>query len=294
MPKRKHVTGPISGYSKSSKRAVPKALVPKRRKRNYRASLKLAKPFKQVLDKYLTKDDQTHWVQKNLAFLYQQGIPYITTGGVPVGIYPLMPNIWQAGQIMTPGSTDEQPNNLESREGSKVHLKSMTVHLTVQLTPSYTPTVDPAIRYKIMILTCKKFSEYKELMTEYWDTGSSQNLQSKLFLQGASPEPFNRYMYDWWNPVNTNLFTVHAHKEGVLNRGTVVGSDGHMPFAYRILKMNLKVKNKVLKYNEPTDSLPTNFQPFLWIGYKAFDGSNQTSNAFFASTGTVKLGFESD
>lgn len=271
---------------------VPKALVPKRRRRNYRASLKLAKPFKQVLDKFLDKDKQTHWVQTDIPWTGIQGIPFLQTSGVPSGVMPLMPPIYQAGQDNASGV--EQPNNLESREGSQIKLKSATCHLSLMINPTYSETLHGVVKYKVLVLTCKKVQDYKDLMSQFWNTAASANYQNDLFMQGATPEPWDSLMQNFQNPVNTNLFTVHAEKSGRLNRGVVYGSDGHMPCAVHDLVLKLKVKTKTLKFNEPTDSQSSNFQPFLWVGYKVYEGSTMHSGNYMHMVGNFKLGFESD
>lgn len=281
-----------TGGGAPAPRRIPKALVPKRRRRNYRASLKLARPFKQVLDKFLDKDKQTHWVQTDIPYTGIQGIPFLQPSGTPSGVLPLMPPIYQAGQDNASGV--EQPNNLESREGSLVKLKSATLHLSISLNPSYGELVNGVMKYKILVLTCKKVADYKDLMSQFWNTAASPNYQNDLFMQGAIPEPWDSLMQNFQNPVNTNLFTVHAEKTGRLNRGIIYGGDGHMPNIVHDLVLKLKVKTKTLKFNEPTDSQSSNFQPFLWVGYKGYDGASLHSGNYCHIVGNFKLGFDSD
>ena len=117
---------------KTARGPAPKALRRKTPKRNYRASLKLSKPFKQVLNKYLDKDQQTHWVQQDIPDTGVQGIPFQQTSGAPSGIIELTPKIYQVGATQLGGAI--QVDNLESREGSQIKLKSWTVNLLTRLT----------------------------------------------------------------------------------------------------------------------------------------------------------------
>lgn len=298
MPKRKASYGPLSGYRKQSRASgpTPKALTRKTPKRNYKASLKLSKPFRQVIDKYIDKSKQTHWVQQDIPDTGVQGIPFLQTSGAPSGIIQLMPSIHQVGQDLMGGST--QVDNLESREGSQVKLKSFTVNLSIRMRPSYGNTQDymSGIRYKILVLSCKKHPDFKDLMTQYWDTTASANLQTQLFLQGATPEPWGSLYQNFQNPVNTNLFTVHAEKTGTLTRGMIqgdaTGSAAHMPLAVHNLKLRLKCKSRILKFDDPGHVQPSNYQPFLFVGYQSYDGTSLHSGNFVHVVGNAKIGFD--
>lgn len=298
MPKRKYGSGPITGYRKTARPSgpTPKALTRRRPKRNYRASLKLSKPFRQVIGKYLDKDKQTHWVQQDIADTGIQGIPFLQTSGAPSGVIQLLPSIHQVGQDVMGGGI--QVDNLESREGSQVKLKSWTVNLSIRLNPGYgnTQAYMAGVRYKVLVLTCKKVADFKDLMSQYWDTASSPIYKDYQFLQGATPEGWGSLMQNFENPVNTNLFTVHAMKTGALTRGFVqgdaTGSAAHMPLAVHNLKLHLKVKSKILKFDDPSHVQPSNFQPFLWVGYQAYDGSSLHSGNFCHIVGNSKIGFD--
>ena len=148
------------------------------------------------------------------------------------------------------------------------------------------------IRYKIMVLSMKRLSDYKDVLAQYWDTAGSQNFQTQLFLEGAVPTGWDSLMQNFENPVNSNLFTVHAMRTGTLTRGVLDG-EGHMPLSVHQLQMKLKVKAKKLKY-EPGGSTtrPENWQPFLWIGYKAYDGSALHSGNYCHVVGNSKIGFD--
>jgi len=275
---------------------TPKALKRKVPRRNYKASLKLSKPFRQVLGKYLDKDKQTHWVQQDIADTGIQGIPFLQTSGAPSGVLQLLPSIHQVGQDLMGGG--QQVDNLESREGSQVRLKSWTVNLSIRLNPDYSETAAymSGIRYKVLVLTCKKVADFKDLMSQYWDTASSPIYKDYQFLQGATPFGWDSLMQNFENPVNTNLFTVHAMKTGTLNRGVAIGDTSgsavHMPLAVHQLALKLKVKSKILKFDDPGHTQPTNFQPFLWVGYKAYDGSALHSGNYCHIVGNSKIGFD--
>jgi len=275
-----------------SRAPAPKALRPKYRKRNYRASYKLSKPFRQILGKYLDKDKETHWVQQDIADTGVQGIPFQQPSGAPSGIIELMPSIHMVGAPLMGGGIQEA--TLETRQGSQVKLKSWGVNLSIRLNPDYSTSQAymAGVRYKIMVISCKRASDFKDVMADYWNTAGSNNWQNELFLEGATPQAWDSLMQNFENPVNTNLFTVHAMRTGTLTRGMLDG-DGHMPLAVRNLHMKIKCKSKMLKFLPGgATTKPENWQPFLWIGYKAYDGSALHSGNYCHVVGNSKIAFD--
>lgn len=299
-PKRGRGDGDITKFGKAantSTRSAPKALTVKTRKRNYKAGLKLTKPFREVLDSYLDRTKQDRWITQPYAYQGLQGMPHLQATGQPSGLFPIVPKIFQVGSAAGPGATVQ--DDISSRTGSVIKLKSMTVNINLLLAGGYSPTqaAESAVRYKVMILSCKKFVDYTTgLVPNYFDTGSSQNLQEALLKNGSRPVAWDQYMQNFDLPVNNDLFTVHAVRTGWMRRGIAVGdasgSCAHMPCPLATLKIPLKVKSKVLKYDDPAHTLPSNWQPFLWIGYKAFDGTNLHSGNNLHAVGQSAISWE--
>jgi len=285
-------------YAKRA-RAAPKALAPKARKRNYKAAYKLSKPFKQVLNTFLDKDNQTHWVTGFIRDQVVQPLPTLGNAG-PIGLMSLIPKVVQAG-VPTIGSTSGMTNNIESREGSMIRMKSLNVGVSLRLNPKW--HIDDehatAIRYKVVLLSCKKVTAYNLMVDGYFGTGG---FEEKQFKDGAQPAKWDKYMSGFDHPVNSDLFTVHDIKTGTLARGLVNNNaqgdaaSVRVPNCIHNFTLKVKCKSKILKYEEPGSTLPTNFQPFLWIGWKSYDGYDWISASpqptLVEMVGNVRMSFD--
>lgn len=276
-------------------KAAPKALAKKPRKVNFKASYKLSKPFKQILDKHISQKEETHWETVAIKQQYLPPRPRQPQGSQPQGIQLVLPKITQVGVPIIAGGV--QTDNISSREGSQVKLKSMTANLVLSLNPKYNPSQDSGsgIYYKVMICTCKVAPQYNDFITNFF-TGPGGALENQMFKDGADPVNWDKDMQNLSNPVNTNMFTVHASKSGFLTRGeaTAGGTQAstiHMPQAMKQLQLKVNCKSKVLKYTQLDTIYPTNFMPFIVFYYKALDSydyiSQPTINHFVEVSGKV-------
>lgn len=279
-------SGPLQPGKRSAyvpgTRSAPKALQPKIRKRKPSKAYKLSNPFKTILDKHLKSKEETHWATVAIKQQFLPPRPRQPTGSQPLGIQLILPKITQVGVPIIAGGV--QTDSLESREGSQVKLNSMTANLVLSLNPNYNPASDHAqgIYYKVMICTCKVTPNYIDLIPNFF-TGAGGALENQTFKDGAEPVNWDKDMQNLSNPVNTNMFTVHASKSGFLTRGestatTATNPPGiHMPMAFKNLKLKVNCKSKVLKYTQLDTIYPTNFQPFILFYYKAFDSYDYIS-----------------
>lgn len=273
MPKRKHAGGSLPPAKRA--RSAPKALAPKTRKPRYKANLKLTKPFKAVLNQYLDRDNETHWETEAIS---QQLLPPQPQSGVG-GMFRIIPRIVQVG-VPTVGGI--QTDSISTREGSKVRLKSMSLDLMLRLNPGFTANRATGVWYRILVCTCKNVPGYTDFVTDYYGAPPLPGLKDSVFKEGATPVAYTPSMVDISNPVNTNLFTVHAERQGILSKGQIVTPGTGNVFAlhaYKRIKLNLKVKSKVLHYNNPEDTLPTKFQPFVMFFWKDLDSYDYTATS---------------
>lgn len=270
------------------------AVVVQRRYRKY--SAKKSTTLKKFVDKRIDAANPDHWIRQEIAWTGIQGIPFVQTSGNPSGVFQVIPKIYQVGAALQGGQV--QQATIESREGNQVHLKNITINLNLVMSPTYGDT-DPAhagIRYRVIIFTCKKYSQYNDTINNFFDTTGSDNLEQSLLRDGADGRPWDSYMQNFDLPVNTEMFTVHAQRTGKLDRGVAIGdstgSTTRMPMPNVTLKMPLKVKSKKLLYNEPNEALPSNFNPILWVGYKAYDGTALHSGNYIHVVGNSVIQFE--
>lgn len=275
--------GKRSAYVAGSRKSAPKALQPKVRKVNPLRKFKLTTPFKKILDKHIKSQEETHWATVAIKQQYLPPRPrHPNPAQQPQGIQLILPKITQVGVPVIAGGV--QTDSLESREGSQVKLNSMTADLVLSLNPNYNPASanGTGIFYKVMICTCKVTPNYIDLIPNFF-TGGGGALENQTFKDGADPVNWDKDMQNLSNPVNTNMFTVHASKSGFLTRGESTSNTAttppgvHMPLAFKHLKLKVNCKSKVLKYTQLDTIYPTNFQPFILFYYKAFDSYDYIS-----------------
>lgn len=256
-------------------RFTPKALTVKRRRRNYKNTYKLSKPFKQVLNKVLDKDVETHW---ETVPIKQQNLPPQPRMGAsgPVGMQLIMPRVPQVG-VPTIGVPSGEFATIASRVGSKIDLKSFSVNLMMRLNPAFTSNSATGVWYQVLLCTCKKVVVYNDFVTAYFAQGG---LKDSVYKQAAEPKGYTPDMADISDPINTNLFTVHDRKEGILSKGQIIPSgiteNVFAQSAYKQLKLKINVKSKVLKYNQPEETYPNNFQPFILFFWKDLNSQDYT------------------
>lgn len=276
--------GARSAYVPGSRKkyTAPKALQPKIRKRNPVRAYKLSRPFKTILNKHLKSKEEMHWETVAIKDQFLPPRPRQPQGQAPQGIQLVMPVITQVGVPIIAGGV--QTDNISSREGSQIKLNSMTAHINLRLNPNYNPASDSGsgIYYKVMICTCKVAPQYNDFITNFF-TGPGGALENQTFKDGKDPVNWDKDMQNLSDPVNTNMFTVHASRSGFLTRGestanTATTDPGvRMPQAFKQLKLTVNCKSKVLKYTQLDTSYPTNFMPFIVFYWKALDSYDYIS-----------------
>lgn len=200
---------------------------------------------------------------------------YNNAASVGADLRPLLSSIVQAGQSISPLA--EQPNNIESREGKSVVLRALTVRGLVSIPPiDSASSADRAhILCRLVCFSSKRYPTYDE-MTVNWAGGTQQR---RIFLRsGATVEAFVGAMRQMWLPVNREAFTVHYDKSFYMARGMNIPygtGDGaaHMPVTYKPFGFSMKVRNKVLKYQQETDGQPSNFGPCLYLMWSYCNGA---------------------
>lgn len=288
--------GERSAYVPGTRRRAPKALQSKIKKPDPSSRYKLTKPFKTILDKHLKSGEETHWETVAFKDQFIPPRPRQAQGQAPQGIQLVMPVITQVGVPIIAGGV--QTDNISSREGSQIKLKSMTAHINLRLNPNYNPASDSGsgIYYKVMICTCKVAPQYNDFITNFF-TGPGGALENQTFKDGATPQNWDKDLQNLSDPVNTNMFTVHASKSGFLTRGESTASVAttapgiHMPQAMKQLRLKVNCKSKVLKYTQLDTSYPTNFMPFIVFYWKALDSYDYISQAtvprFVSASGKI-------
>lgn len=262
-------------YYKSNRRSYKsKRSYPKKSKRNVKPA-KLNPATKKAINKLISANIETkqafHTSGNTLTF-FNSGID--STGD----FQQILPGV--------SGGTGDA-----NRNGSQITAKSLNVrgYLKLNVNDTTDSTATPQVIARMMILSLKPVSN--------WEARNPTYLSS-LLRKGATTSAFTGLLSDLYSPINNELFTVHHDKRFYLNQSfinavgasppsTVVTQD--LKNTVKFFNLNVKCKNKVLKYdpNVTSSIFPTNFAPFMVLGYAYADGSSP-------DTVTTRLGLQYD
>lgn len=176
-------------------------------------------------------------------------------------------------QVLPNISSGDEEN---TRDGDQITAKSLTVKGYIRFTPVVTAgdIKFSQVGVRVMCLSLKK--------SPSWDlaAASSTPLLS-LLKRGGTSVGFSGQLSDLYNPINTDLFTVHGNKVFYLtqtnnNFATNAGYwHNEIKDQIKFFQFNLKCRDKKLIYDDDTNAgiLPTNYAPFMLLGYVYLNGS---------------------
>ena len=130
---------------------------------------------------------------------------------------------------------------------------------------------------RMFVLSCKKSRALSDVIAN-WTAGD--NLNASFFKnQSDAFAPTGRYA-DMLHRVNHDLFTTHSDKVYKLDRNwgffpdptSTSGAATQKPVS-KEFSINLKVKNKILKYESSLDQQPTNYQPWVMCMFAYGNGA---------------------
>lgn len=191
------------------------------------------------------------------------------------------------------------------RSGDQITAKTLTISGHIKLYPptqvSGTYPNQPKISNitcRLMILSMKKAGSYDMA------TAANGNLTS-LLRKGGTNTAFTGVISDLYSPINRELFTVHEDRLINLSQSYVFYPQATAQTSscvaidekdsVRFFKKSLKIRNKIFRYDPTTSGgiLPTNYGPFLVMGYVYTDGSGaDTLNTQIGMTYISTLNYE--
>lgn len=189
-------------------------------------------------------------------------------------------------QILPNCSSSVEENG---RVGDKVTVNRYNVSGYIRFNPALgaMSTGSPGVcqvGIRMMILSLKK--------SQSWDlVTSSANPLLNLLRRGGTTVGYSGQIADLSNPINTDLFTVHHNKVFYMSQ-TFTGQTTAVGFyntdianQIKFFNFSMKCKKKVLSYDDDTNSglLPTNYAPFMLIGYSYLNG--QTADTVSTNLG---------
>lgn len=167
--------------------------------------------------------------------------------------------------------------NDNQRIGDQVRVTNLTVRAIVQMLPQNIGQGDSfrKIGCRVMIVTPKSYSNWA---TAY---AGSTTWMPYLLRKGGTTAGFTGLIDDLFAPINSDAITCHYNKVLFFNQNTYGTSTNSGLVAFdqshltKFLKINLKMKNKLLKYDAAVDGglTPTNAGYFMIIGYVFTDGT---------------------
>lgn len=166
------------------------------------------------------------------------------------------------------------------RVGDQIRAQSLNVKGFVKLDINNTVanTTMPTVAVRMMIVSMK-------VRSNYLDATSAPTYLGTLLKKGGTTTGFTGALRDLYAPINTDAFTKHYDRIMYLTQDAVISPNGtanpginaissDVRKTIKFFNINVRCKKKLLKYDSNITSLtPTNWAPFLVLGYCYLDGS---------------------
>lgn len=233
--------------------------VSKRRAVRKAKSSNLVRKIKQVMSS-LTETKQAYYNSGNTLTMFNSGIDSVGD------LQQIVPNIAN-------GVEDNQ------RVGQQIRAKSMNIrgYIKLNINDVNDSTKLPAVVARMMVVSMKTAPNFTEAQAQASKIGT-------LLKKGGTTVSFTGLLSDIHAPINTDVFTVHSDRKYYLNQSYVNATGVSPPSTVlaqdvkntvKFFNINVRCKNRLLKYDEDvsSDLLPTNFAPFILLGYSYLDGS---------------------
>lgn len=135
----------------------------------------------------------------------------------------------------------------------------------------------PSVAVRMMVVTMKT-------RPCFYDATGTPGTLATLLEKGQTTVGFTGVLSDLYAPINTDVFTVHHDEVFYLNQSYLNVTGGAAPTqtiaqdirnTVKFFDFGVKCKNKLLRYDVDVGSglFPTNFGPFMVVGYSYLDGS---------------------
>lgn len=217
----------------------------------YKKNIKLLKTIKQEINKNI----ETKQAYKSVINVY-----YNSAIDSQADLTSVIPNI-------------NYGYNVANRVGSQ--LKPMSLKIQGHLLGILTQNTYSASRIgvRMMIVTPKGYIGYDPAYN------SATTWLSTLLRRGASTVGFTGLVADFYSPINTDAITCHYDRKFYIQSPYVPGTnsgDNTTTGSTKFFNINIPVKSKMFKYDSSVGSglTPTNYNPWLIIGYCHLDASN--------------------
>jgi len=180
-----------------------------------------------------------------------------------------------------------QGDERNDRHGTSVRLTNLYIKGRIDVPADDNPLLgndDRAEIYvRMFVLSCRNYKSLDDVVAN-WTAGDILN--SRFFKNNASDSAPTGLYVDMLSDVNREAFIVHHDRVMKLDRSlgyfpdptSTSGAATQRPVS-REFKIPLKVKNKVLKYWDPSQVQPSNYQPFVCCLFAYGNGASPSLSA---------------
>lgn len=244
----------------------------RRRMASYsKTSTKVKKAVRRV-----RRTDFNRKVKMVLSSLAENKQAYHTTGNSLIKFNSGIDAVGDLVQILPSVSQGIGENQ---RIGNQIRSKNLNVrgYIKLDINDVADSTKLPHVLVRMMVISMKVSPSYQDAQTLASKIGT-------LLKKGGTTTGYSGLIQDQYAPINTDVFTVHhdykfALKQDFVNvigaaaPSTTIPQD--VSKTLKFFNFNVKCKNRLLRYDEDvgSDIYPSNFGPFLVLGYTYADGS---------------------
>lgn len=178
-----------------------------------------------------------------------------------------------------------QGDSRDNRTGSKIKLTSVEVYGFLKFVPSGAAN-DSGYAVRLVCASAKEYPNAQQLFVDADATANRTDVADSWLRQGADPTSFNGTFERLHLPNNTANVVTHYDRIHYLvsdrvifdNGSTDVDTRTSVRLVIKPFRIRLKVKNKILKYDDDTSTYPINFNPFLMLGFVNLENPGTTDN----------------
>lgn len=251
--------GFIQQVTKTTTSKNPTRKMIKKRVKKVKVSKTLKSAIKKVISEQ-TESKQAFMTSGNTLVKFNSGIDAVGD------LIQVLPNI----------SVGTAENN---RIGNQIRAQNLNIRGYIKLDLNEVPdsTKLPNVMVRMLVVSMKTAGSFTDAQAQSPKIGT-------LLKKGGTTSTFSGLLQDLYAPINTDVFTVHYDKRFNLSQSYINSQGVTPPSTYfsqdisktvKFFNINVRCKNRLLKFDEDvgSDIQPSNFAPFLLLGYSYLDGS---------------------
>lgn len=235
------------------KRTTKPALV-KRRPRGRKAAQKssVASVVKQMISTHINKKQETKQASRDMGFVNFNGDALSATDCLNV-----IPDVVQ-------GIREDQ------RIGTDIRAMTLSCKGHINVNPIHLDKPRSRMLVRMVVVQPKAYKKFNAAVSNF-NQWLNQILRFGALTQGLDGSIRSMYL-----PINTDICTCYVDKKFYMKTDYYEDAQAgnfNVSFATKLFNFNIKVKDKILKFNDSSENSPYNFAPMLLYSYCFLDGS---------------------